>query len=149
MERLGDAARRLLQRLEARKAMEKVSGDRNGPNEFELEREQRGGRAQRSSNRAGGDTRGLERDAGEFLGSEPMDHATMRSPAADADTYRYDFTNAGPFVRFAGPVTRAGMKCAKPLAHRPGSLGISPRRLGFLADNDDVRGHCTNLDIRM
>lgn len=43
--------------------------------------------------------RGLELDAGELGCFEHRIDATMRSPATNADTYRYEFTNAGYSVR--------------------------------------------------
>lgn len=99
VESLGAAAKRLLAKLDrdAQERANKVSGDRNGPNEFEPKETS----GEEFTDRSSGiqPAAGLEKSAGELRRSEHRVCAAMRSPATNADTNRYDFTNADLAVR--------------------------------------------------
>jgi hypothetical protein len=99
MERLDSITRRALERCKrAMEARKDGSERREGSEELKKPERSADDAQHPGSYRAGG-VRGLELDAGEFVGLRDPMNATMRSPATNADTYRYDFTSAGYSVR--------------------------------------------------
>lgn len=150
MERLGPIARKVLQ--DAKRAMEErkqVSGDLDGPKNKRPERS--ADDAQHPGSYRAGGLRGLELDAGEFVGLRDPMNATMRSPATNADTYRYDFTSAGLAVRFEkqrpGNARWFDLRAVPRRAWLGGGESPLPRPSSRLHANDNRRAHWGNLDM--
>lgn len=146
METLHEAARRLLQELEQR--VKRPSGEkpeRIKRPEAAPDRQHTSGSPPATWEEFGRDhtaetgRSGLELDAGELGCFEHRIDATMRSPATNADTNRYEFTNTGYSVRvrFAGDARWIDLR-AVPRRARLGG-GVSLLSSSRLHANDNVR----------
>jgi hypothetical protein len=137
-ETLGQAARRLLDRIDARK--KKASGGLQRPDKIEPAAKGQGGPASQATGIRAQGGRGLEMNAGELSGLPGCNDALARYQRGN--TYRYDFTNAGRADHASGDARWIEFRCR---CGRPEDVEICPR-LSMLpanrsADNDNGIGH--------